>query len=72
MKAKELRELSLEEINQRYREAVKESFDLRMKRATGKTENPLRVRLLRRDMARMKTILTERGKAAAAPRSTGK
>lgn len=60
MKAKEIRELSKEEIEQRERECLKEHFGLRMKRASGKLDNPLKLRVLRREMARIKTVLRER------------
>ncbi len=60
MKAKEIRELSVEELNQRREDALKESFDLRVTKVTGKVENPLRLRSVRRDIARIKTILRER------------
>ncbi len=60
MKAKELRELSTEELSQRHDDALKESFDLRITKVTGKIENPLRLRSVRRDIARIKTIMRER------------
>lgn len=60
MKAKELRDLSKEELDQRYLEALKEGFDLRVMKATGKIDNPLRLRYIHRDIARIKTILKER------------
>ncbi len=42
----------------------KEQFNLRFQRATGQQENTARVRLVRRDIARVKTILAERTRAA--------
>lgn len=60
MKCSELRDLSTEELEQRHRDALKESFDLRVMKTTGKAENPLRLRHARRDIARLKTILKER------------
>lgn len=62
MKAKELRDLSTEELDERYRDVLKEGFDLRVTKVTGKVDNPLRLRYIRRDIARIKTILTERDK----------
>ncbi len=59
MKAKELRELSVEELNQRHADAQKESFDLRVTKVTGKIDNPLKLRFVRRDIARIKTILRQ-------------
>jgi large subunit ribosomal protein L29 len=43
----------------------KEQFNLRFQRATGQQENTSRVKLVRRDIARVKTILAERTRAAA-------
>jgi len=60
MKAKEVRELSTEEMDQRYQDLQKEQFDLQMLQVTGKVDNPLRLRYVRRDIARIRTILNER------------
>ena len=60
MKAKEDRDLSAEELDEKYRQLQKEQFDLKMSKVTGKVDNPLRLRLLRRDIARLKTIFNER------------
>ena len=60
MKAGELRDLSMEELEQRLQETLKESFDLRVMKAAGKIENPLRLRGVRRDIAKIKTVLRER------------
>ncbi|HXG21168.1 MAG TPA: 50S ribosomal protein L29 [Methylomirabilota bacterium] len=60
MRAKEIRELSLEEMRQKEREIAEEIFRLRMRKATGQLDNPMRLRLLRRDLARLKTIQQER------------
>ncbi len=57
---KELRALSDEELNTRITEAKKELFDLRLKQSTGSLEKPSRIRELRKNVARMKTILKER------------
>ncbi|MDD3921682.1 MAG: 50S ribosomal protein L29 [Eubacteriales bacterium] len=62
MKAKELRELALDELEQKHRDLRKEHFELRKTKVTGKVENPLKFRLLRRDIARVQTILKERSK----------
>ena len=59
MRAKELRDLSTEELDQRCQDLLKEKFDLLMLKVTGKVENPLRLRHIRRDIARIKTILQE-------------
>ena len=60
MKAKEVRELSTEEINKRLVEAKEELFNLRFQQATGTLEKPSRVRELRHTVARYKTVLKER------------
>lgn len=60
MKAKALRELAPEELEQKARELRKEQFDLRMLRVTGKVDNPLRFRQIRREIARLQTIARER------------
>lgn len=60
MKAKELRDLSAEELDQRLAELKEELFNLRFQLATGQLENPMRVRAIRKDIARVKTVITER------------
>jgi len=60
MKANEIRKLSTEEINKKIAESKEELFNLRMKQATGSLENPKRLRELRKNVARYKTILKER------------
>jgi large subunit ribosomal protein L29 len=60
MKAKELRELSDEELAAKGRELRDELFGARVKSATGQLENTARLRTLRRDIARVETILGQR------------
>ncbi len=60
LKIKELRELSNRELEGKIREAKKELFSLRMKQSTGTLEHPSKIRELRKDVARMKTIMRER------------
>ena len=60
MKVKEIRELSTEEINTKLVETKQELFNLRFQQATGNLEKPSRIHELRKDVARMKTILAER------------
>ncbi len=57
---KELRALSDEELVSKIKEAKKELFDLRLKQSTGSLEKPSRIRELRKNVARMQTILKER------------
>lgn len=60
MKIKELRDLSNAELTKKISESKKELFDLRLKQATGSLEKPSRMHELRKDVARMLTILKER------------
>lgn len=64
MKAKEFRDLSDEELAQRREETDRELFNLRMQQATAQVENPARFRLLRRDRARLLTVMKERGRTS--------
>ena len=63
MKVKEIRELTTEQIEAKIVEATDEIFSLRLKQATGNLEKPSKIHELRKDVARMKTILAERKKA---------
>jgi large subunit ribosomal protein L29 len=60
MRADEIRELSVEEIQSRIRELEEERFRLRFRSATEPLQDPLRLRWIRKDIARLKTILRER------------
>ena len=60
MNVREIREKSNEELLKTIDEYKEELFDLRFKRATGQIENPMRIRELRKSIARIKTVLTER------------
>ncbi|HUP88072.1 MAG TPA: 50S ribosomal protein L29 [Longimicrobiales bacterium] len=60
MKATDIRDLSTEEITTKISEAQEELFRLRFRSATQQIENPSLIKSLRRDVARMRTILTER------------
>ena len=60
MKVKEIRELSTEEIQAKLVETKKELFNLRFQQATGALEKPSRIKDLRHEVARMKTVLRER------------
>ena len=63
MKVKEIRELTTEEIISKIAESKEEISNLRMQQATGNLEKPSRIHELRKDVARMKTILAERKEA---------
>ena len=60
MKVNEIRKLTTEEINKKIAESKEELLKLRFKQATGSLENPARIKELRKDVARFKTILKER------------
>ncbi len=60
MKASELHELSVDDLKARLAELTEERFRLRFRSATESVENPMRFRSLRRDIARLRTILRAR------------
>ena len=60
MKVEDLRQKSDDELNQEVLDLRKEAFNLRFQRASGQLENTARVRQVRRDIARLKTVLHER------------
>ncbi len=66
MKIKELREMSVEELGARKRELRQEMLNLRVQQQIGQLENPSRLRTLRREVARIETLITHRTSAAAA------
>ncbi|HLE40664.1 MAG TPA: 50S ribosomal protein L29 [Nitrospirota bacterium] len=59
-RASTLRDLSTEELQAKAAELKKEMFNLRFQQAMGQIENPMRLRLLRKEIARAKTILKEK------------
>ena len=63
MKASEVRARGDQELREQLLQLKKEQFNLRFQRATGQLENTSRVRLVRRDIARIKTILAARAPA---------
>ncbi len=60
MKVEEIRKLTDEEIIKKISETKEELFSLRLKQATGSLEKPSKLNSLRKDVARMKTVLNER------------
>lgn len=60
MTAKEIRELSNAEIMKEIEALKEELFNLRFQQATGQLTNTARMRTVKKDIARMKTVLTER------------
>jgi large subunit ribosomal protein L29 len=65
MKAAELRDKTPDQLREELESLKKESFNLRFQAATGQLENTARQRQVRRDAARVKTILNEKARAAA-------
>jgi large subunit ribosomal protein L29 len=62
MKMKELSELAMDELLTKRRDLRQESLHLRLQQQSGQLEQPSRLRLLRRDLARIETELTQRAK----------
>ncbi|MCI4445065.1 MAG: 50S ribosomal protein L29 [Candidatus Aminicenantes bacterium] len=59
MKIRELRELSADELKQKELELKDQLFKLRFQKSLGQMDNPMKIRNVRRDIARIKTILKE-------------
>jgi large subunit ribosomal protein L29 len=62
MQAKELRELSADDLLQKQRSLREEIGHLRLQRATSRLENPMKLKETKRDLARVETILRERSR----------
>ncbi len=65
MRAEEIREMGKDDIVARIRELEEEQFRLKFRSGTEPLEDPLRLRVIRRDIARLKTVLRETAGAAA-------
>lgn len=65
MKAENYRQKSDEELEKELAELGREAFNLRMQRGTGQLSRPSQMRVVRRDIARIKTVMNERRKAAS-------
>jgi large subunit ribosomal protein L29 len=61
--AETLREKSVDELRNRERDLREQLFKLRFQRATGRVENPMKMREVRREIARIQTLLNERANA---------
>ena len=59
MKASEIRELTAEELSAKLGELKKDLFNLRLQLATNQLDNPIRIAEVKKDIARVKTILRE-------------
>ena len=62
MKANEVRKMSTAELEEKLKDLKKELFNLRMQHATNQLDNPVRIAQVRKDIARVKTILREQAK----------
>ena len=65
MKARELRDLSVAELSEKLAGLEEELFNLRFQQKMGQLSNPLRIRLVRRDIARAKTLIEQKKKPTA-------
>ena len=72
MKFKEIQEMSTDELLTKKRDLRQESLHLRLQQQSGQLEQPSRMRLLRREVARVETVLSQRNNQPAAEPSTGK
>ena len=70
MKPGDLRAMTVDQLDDEALKLKKERFNLRFQRATGQLENTARVRQVRRDIARIKTIATQKRSGRPAPAST--
>ena len=59
MKVKEIRDMSVGELDQKVASLTEELFNLRFQHATGQLENPMRIREVKKSIARIKTIQRE-------------
>ncbi|CAM3568050.1 50S ribosomal protein L29 [Vibrio aerogenes CECT 7868] len=63
MKAQDLRDKSVDELNEQLVELLREQFNLRMQAATGQLQQTHNLKAVRRNIARVKTVLTEKADA---------
>ena len=63
MKAQELREKSVEQLNEELLGLLREQFNLRMQTATGQLQQTHTLKIVRRNIARVKTVLNQKGNA---------
>ncbi len=59
MKMNEMRDLTLAELHEKKKELSEDLFTMKMKRSLSEIDNPLQIRSLRRDLARVETLMTE-------------
>lgn len=63
MKAKDIRVMTVDQVKDEILKLKKEQFNLRFQRATGQVENTARIRQIRRDIARLKTVQSQQAAA---------
>ena len=63
MKAKDIREMTDEELTAAYAEASEQMFKLKLQQTQGQLENPAKITQVRKDIARIQTVRTERSQA---------
>jgi len=68
MKIKEIRDLGVDELQQKNRELVDEFFKLRLRQASGQLDSPAMLGHIRKDIARIKTVLAEKEVASGTAR----
>ena len=66
MKAKEVRDMSVAELNVKLDDLKKDLFNLRLQHATNQLDNPIKIADVKRDIARVKTVIREREMAGNA------
>lgn len=64
MKAKQLKEMSVEEIRKEHKELLDALYKLHFQKAAGQMDNPSKIKAVRRDIARILTVLKEKGHVA--------
>jgi large subunit ribosomal protein L29 len=69
MKATELRELSIEELKNRLKGEEESLSNLRFQLSTSQLENPIKVRLVRKDIARLQTVIAEKQAVSITPKA---
>ena len=62
MKASELREKTIEELSDKETELAEQAFALRLQKVTGQLENPAKLKTVRKDLARVLTVIREKGR----------
>jgi len=65
MKTAELRDTTIDELRKKEQDLRKELFNLRFQQATGEIENPMRIRAIKKDIAKILTVITEKNKRKA-------